>query len=177
MELEKLKYPIGHFNKPDHISNEDLKLWISQIESLPKRFRTIAENLSADQLNTPYRSNGWTLRQVIHHVPDSHLNSYIRFKWALTEDTPLIKAYNESAWAELSDYEIVPMERSLDFLEMLHARWVPLLKSLSEDQLNRSFIHPEHGKEVPLKTNIGLYAWHGEHHLGHLKQTIKINGW
>ncbi|MEM6522338.1 MAG: YfiT family bacillithiol transferase [Bacteroidota bacterium] len=176
-DLEKLRYPIGQFQKPPKVTTENLKQWIQQIETLPSRFRKLAKPLTKKQLDTPYRPGGWTLRQVIHHVPDSHVNSYVRFKWTLTEDTPIIKAYNEAAWAKLADYGSVPVETSLDFLEILHARWVPLLKSLTEEELNKAFIHPEHGKEVPLKVNVGIYAWHGEHHLGHLKQTIEYNKW
>lgn len=176
-DLEQLRYPIGRFSRPKNISGHDINIWIGQIETLPARFRNVVESLSEEQLDTPYRPEGWTLRQVIHHVPDSHVNSYIRFKWTLTEDTPKIKAYNEVAWAELSDYKTLPVNTSLDFLEILHARWVPVLKSLSDEDLQKTFIHPEHGKEVPLDVNIALYAWHGEHHLGHLVQTVRLNEW
>ena len=176
-DLEQLRYPIGRFERPKEITSENIKHWIGQIETLPARFRNIAESLSEQQLDTPYRPEGWTLRQVIHHVPDSHVNSYVRFKWTLTEETPTIKAYNEVAWANLGDYTSVPIKTSLDFLEILHSRWVPLLKSLSADELNKSFIHPEHGKAVPLKVNVALYAWHGEHHLGHLVQTVRMHKW
>ena len=175
--LEQLRYPIGRFRRPEQITSKGIEYWIGQIETLPARFRNIAESLSEEQLDTRYRPEGWTLRQVIHHVPDSHVNSYIRFKWTLTEDKPTIKAYNEVAWAELQDYSSVPVETSLNFLEILHARWVPLLKSLSEQDLAKTFIHPEHGKEVALNINIALYAWHGEHHLGHLAQTVQLNKW
>ncbi|MEM9859452.1 MAG: YfiT family bacillithiol transferase [Bacteroidota bacterium] len=176
-ELEQLRFPIGRFQKPERITSSNVKLWINQIETLPARFRNVAEHLSSEQLETAYRPDGWTLRQVIHHVPDSHVNSYIRFKWALTEENPTIKAYNEVAWAELSDYQTVPIETALSFLEILHARWVPVLKSLTSDDLDKTFIHPEHGKEVSLSSNIALYAWHGEHHLGHLVQTVRLNHW
>ena len=176
-DLEQLRYPIGRFKRPDSLARQDIDKWIEQIETLPVRFRKVADALSDEQLNTPYRPEGWTLRQVIHHVPDSHVNSYIRFKWTLTEKQPTIKAYDEVAWAAQPDYQFVPVGLSLDFLEVLHARWVPILKSLTDSELKRSFIHPEHGKEVPLGINVALYAWHGDHHLGHLEQTIKIKGW
>lgn len=177
IDLEHLRYPIGRFQKPETITPEDINLWTGQLETLPLRFRNVAEHLSKEQLDTPYRPGGWTLRQVIHHVPDSHVNSYIRFKWTLTEDKPTIKAYDEERWARLPDYTSVPVETSLDFLEVLHERWVLLLKSLSPADLTKTFIHPEHGREVPLDVNIALYAWHGEHHLGHLAQTVRLNEW
>ncbi len=177
IRLEQLRYPKGRFQRPLSPGQQHIDQWISQIETLPSRFRQIAEPLNEEQLDTPYRPDGWTLRQVIHHVPDSHMNGYIRFKWALTEDKPTIKAYNEVAWAGLSDYHSLPAKASLQLLEALHARWVPLLRGLTAADLKRTFIHPEYGKEVSLDANIALYAWHGDHHLGHLEQTVKLKGW
>lgn len=123
-----LRYPIGQFAHSEPLTEEGLTLWISQIEALPAQLRTAVQGLSAEQLDTRYRPAGWTLRQVVHHLPDSHLNSYIRFKWTLTEDEPVIKPYDEQAWAELADYHVVPIEASLTFLEALHAKWVSLLR-------------------------------------------------
>ena len=173
MDLEKLRFPTGRFKYPEFITAVQVKNWIDEIENLPTDFRQMAESLSEQQLDTAYRPNGWTLRQVIHHVPDSHLNSYIRFRWALTEDTPTIKAYDETKWAELPDAKSAPIDLSLDLLESLHKRWVILLRSLSEKQLKRNYTHPESGKQISLEKTIALYAWHGRHHLGHLKLVPK----
>ena len=132
--------------------------------------------LTSSQLDTPYRPGGWTVRQVVHHVPDSHLNSLVRFKWALTEDRPTIKAYDEKGWAALPDYQVIPIAHSLDLLESLHVRWVGLLRNLSWTQLQREFVHPESGP-VSLAETIGAYAWHGQHHLAHIQHLIEREGW
>lgn len=174
--IEKLKYPIGQANIPDQISDEDIKHWIQILEEFPERLTELTQNLSEDQLNTPYRDDGWTVRQVIHHVVDSHYNSYVRFKWTLTEDQPVIKAYFEDRWAELSDYD-APIELSLNALKSLHAKWVYLLKGLTKEQLKRSFIHPEGNNKVSLEKNIGIYAWHSEHHYAHIENLLKSKGW
>ncbi len=171
--LFDLKYPIGLYSPPKVIVQSHIDAWIAQIESLPERLITIIENITDEQLDTPYRPNGWTVRQVIHHIPDSHVNSYIRFKWTLTEDNPTIKAYNEVAWAELYDTKDEPIQVSIDFLKAVHAKLACVLKRLSDDQLKRTFVHPESGKQIPLDWNIGLYAWHGEHHLAHVKSVVK----
>ena len=175
--LEKLRYPIGRFEWPQVIDAHGISQCLDRIESLPSRFREAVESLTAEQLDTPYRPEGWTLRQVIHHVPDSHLNSYVRFKWTLTEEKPIIKAYDEVAWAQLADYTVTPVSDSLDFLELLHRKWIRLLRNLSQEALERSFIHPESGKEIRLNANLFLYAWHGDHHLAHIEQTKVLNGW
>ena len=133
--------------------------------------------MSDAQLNTPYRPEGWTVRQLVHHISDSHHNSYIRFKWALTEDTPTIKAYNEKAWAELFDTRTAPIQLSLDHLSAVHAKLVYLLKGLSEPQLQRSFIHPDGNQETTLKENIARYAWHSNHHFAHIENLLKREGW
>lgn len=163
------KFPIGIYSPPKEITAKHIEDWINQIEAFPGRFTTVAMSLTEEQLDTPYRDGGWTARQVIHHVPDSHVNSYIRFKWALTENSPTIKAYNEAAWAELADTKNQSIQVSLEFLKAVHAKLVTLLRSIPPEQLKRTFIHPESGREIKLDWNIGLYAWHGEHHLGHLK--------
>ncbi len=163
------QFPIGPFVAPDTIEEATRTEWIDRIEALPARFRRAVEGLAPKALDTPYREGGWTRRQVAHHVADSHLNSLIRFKWTLTESNPTIKAYDERSWAELADYEVNPVSVSLDFLDALHARWVPLLRSLTEDQWRRTFVHPESGDTVDLATNVGIYAWHGDHHLAHIE--------
>ncbi|MEL6924504.1 MAG: YfiT family bacillithiol transferase [Bacteroidota bacterium] len=169
MNLDQLRFPIGRFEVPARITAKQVQHWIDDLDQLPTDFRRVAEGLTQKQLDTPYRPGGWTLRQVIHHVPDSHMNSYVRFRWALTENNPTIKAYDEVGWATLPDASTAPIHLSLDLLESLHKRWVVLLRSLSADELKKSFVHPSSGQQIPLDENIGAYAWHGRHHLGHLK--------
>lgn len=176
-ELEKLKYPIGKFVKPNHIDKAVLNLWISEIENLPGQVRKIVDKMNEEQLNTPYRKEGWTIKQVIHHLPDSHMNAYTRFHLALTEDTPTIKPYFENRWAELADGKNAPIEFSLNLLSSLHQRWVYLLKSLTEEQLARTIIHPEFHKEYNLEELIGLYAHHGKHHLEQIKNLKSRQNW
>ena len=176
-ELEQLRYPIGKFECPKEISTAHIKDWISVLEHFPNKLEKLVSNLSDTQLDTPYRPEGWTVRQVVHHVSDSHHHSYIRFKWALTEDKPVIKYYYEQLWAELSDAKTAPIQMSLNHLKAVHFKLVYLLKSLSEAQLNRSFIHPEHNNEVFLKQNIGIYAWHSKHHYAHIENLLKRKGW
>ena len=171
--MNDLRYPIGQFNPPSIISEKMLKQWINTIATFPSRFRNTVENLPEEILSTPYRPEGWTVRQVVHHVADSHMNSYIRFKWALTEDSPTIKAYDEVAWAELPDSKQEPIEISLNILESLHARWTLLLNSMTQDQFARTFTHPATGKSTQLDYNVGMYAWHGEHHLAHVTSLLK----
>lgn len=173
MELDKLKYPIGKFTKPDLITAEIVSSWIDEIEMLPRLLRRAVNRLSDVELDTSYRPQGWTIRQVVHHLPDSHMNSYIRFRWALTEDTPTIKIYHEEKWAELADAKSGKIGISLILLEAIHIRWTMLLHTLSPDQLSRCFVHPENGKKIRLDENIGLYAWHGKHHLAHITNCVK----
>jgi uncharacterized damage-inducible protein DinB len=168
MTLDISKFPIGPFVSPDEITSLDLQRYISEISSFPQRIRKEVENLSDEQLDSSYREGGWTIRQVVNHCADSHMNSLIRFKLALTEDTPTIKPYFEDRWAELIDSKTIPIEPALKTLEGVHARWTILLKSLTNEQLKRTFIHPEHGKEVQIDENIALYAWHCNHHLAHI---------
>ena len=170
--LFDLKYPIGLYSPPNEITHDHIALWIDQIATLPERVRKAVESITEEQLNTQYRPNGWTVRQVIHHIPDSHVNSYIRFKWALTEDNPTIKAYNEADWAELFDTKDNSIDVSLDFLEIVHKKLVNVLKSMNADQLKRTFTHPENGNNISLDWNIGMYAWHGEHHLAHIDSIV-----
>lgn len=176
-ELELLKYPIGKFTFPENPTNEQLGDWISILEEFPQRLESLVKNLSNDQLDTPYRPEGWTVRQTIHHVSDSHQQSYTRFKWALTEDKPIIKAYYEERWAELVDSKTAPINMSLQHLKAVHLKLVYLLKRLSEADLDRSFIHPETKNDISLKRNIGLYAWHSNHHYAHIEHLLIRNHW
>ncbi|WP_034041050.1 YfiT family bacillithiol transferase [Wocania ichthyoenteri] len=177
LELQNLKYPIGEFDCPNNISKEHIESWISILEHFPNRLENLIKNLSDKQLDTQYRPGGWTVRQVIHHVSDSHHHSYTRFKWALTEDKPIIKAYYEERWAELEDSKSAPIEMSLNHLKAIHFKLVYLLKSLHEDDFNKCFIHPETNTEVPLKKNIGIYAWHSNHHYAHIENLLKQKSW
>ena len=172
-ELQKLKYPIGAFVPPSSISTEDINEWINVLETFPEKLSNLVKDFSEATLQTCYRPNGWTVKQVIHHLADSHHNSYTRFKWALTEDKPIIKAYDEVRWAELFDSKTAPIQLSLVHLKAIHAKLVYLLKGLTEDELNRSFIHPETKKEISLKLNIATYAWHSNHHYAHIEQALK----
>lgn len=175
--MTDLRYPIGPFKFEDRaLSGDELDSYIDQIAKTPRRLREAVSGLTAEQLDTPYRPGGWTVRQVVHHVPDSHLNSYVRFKLALTEDEPVIKAYDEAGWAALSDSRDTPVEVSLGLLDSLHERWVVLLRSLAPSDFARSFSHPERGK-VTLNTNLALYAWHGKHHVAHITSLRERMGW
>lgn len=177
VEIEKLRYPIGQFHPEAPITDEDVAGFIQEIALLPGRVAKAVEGLDDGQLDTPYREGGWTVRQVVHHVVDSHINSYVRFKWTVTEDKPVIKAYFEDRWATLEDATRAPVDLSLTFLAALHARWVYFLKSLSTEELEREFTHPETGNNVNLRKNIGLYAWHGNHHLAHITNLRGRMGW
>lgn len=176
MDIEKLKYPIGKFEKPEVIGQDLIDGWISDIEAFPTRLYDLVEGLSVEEKNWKYRPEGWSIKQVVHHCADSHMNSLIRFKWTLTEDTPTIKAYYEGRWAELVDGLDDDLSSSLLFIEGLHHKWVKLLKSLKADHLEKEFVHPEHGNRVSLKENIGIYAWHCNHHLAHIEQALKAKG-
>jgi uncharacterized damage-inducible protein DinB len=176
MTNDDLRYPVGKFRAPDKIGADERNGWIGDISRLPAQLRSAVADLDDQQLATPYRPGGWTVRQVIHHLPDSHLNSYTRFRLALTEDNPVIKPYNEHAWAELTDAQTAPIELSLSLLDCLHERWVILLKSLTEQDFERTFQHPESGQRT-LGWNLGLYAWHGKHHLAQITHLRARQGW
>lgn len=177
MTLEQLKYPIGQFESPAKITTAILSQWIADISSFPARLQNEVNHLTDEQLDTQYRPEGWTIRQVIHHCADSHMNSLIRFKLALTEDQPTIKPYYEERWAELLDSKNMPIAPSIKMLEGIHERWSILLNNLTDEQYERIFIHPEHGKTFRIDENIGVYAWHGNHHLAHITETKKRNNW
>ena len=167
---ENLRYPIGRFTWQTEVSDTEILVSIKTIEAFPQKIRREAENLSDTQLDTPYRPEGWTVRQVIHHCADSHMNAYIRFKLALTEDTPTIKPYDQDKWASLSDSQRLHPEVSLDIIKGTHERWVMIMRNMSKDDWNRAFIHPEYDKTYVLKSVAQMYAWHCEHHLAHVLQ-------
>ena len=171
-----LRYPIGSFKLDGTPTDEQIKQAINEIAEAPAKLRAAVEGLTSEQIETPYRPGGWTVRQVVHHVPDSHLNSYCRFKLALTEDEPTIKAYHEDRWAELGDVRTAPIEVSLALLESLHERWVLLLTSLEPADFARTFRHPDIGV-VSLAQNACLYAWHGRHHVAHITSLRERMGW
>jgi len=165
--LEQLRHPIGRYQPPDKITQEQRTEWIRTLAELPFNLRKAIDGLTDAQLDTPYRPGGWTVRQLIHHLADSHMNSYVRFRLALTEDAPTIKPYDEAKWAELTDAASGPIQPSLQLLESLHSRLVSLLESFSEADYARTFVHPERGN-VRLDWNLGLYAWHSLHHVAHI---------
>ena len=170
------RYPIGKFHFGGPPTEDERTQLISDIEQAPAALRAAVGDLSPQQLDTPYRAGGWTLRQVTHHVPDSHMNAYIRFKLALTEEEPTIKPYAEDRWAELADSESTPLEVSLALLDSLHGRWVRLLRALRPEDWKRAFRHPEMGM-VSLEKNLALYAWHGKHHVAHVTELRKRKDW
>jgi len=174
--MEDLRYPIGKFSAQENYSDQDIHEFIKRLEALPVKLEQAIANLTDEQLDTPYRDGGWTVRQVVHHVADSHMHAYIRTKWTLTENEPLIKAYLEKLWAETEETKSHPIS-SISLLKALHAKWVILLKSIPTSDLNKFFVHPETKKSIPLKTLIGMYAWHGEHHLAHITHLKKKQGW
>jgi hypothetical protein len=175
--LEKLRYPIGKFVAPDHYSETYIAECIESIASFPERLRNAVSNLAEVQLDTPYRPDGWTVRQVVHHCADSHMNCYIRLKWTLTEDTPTIKYYFEDRWSQVNDNRTMPIAPTLSLLDGLHYRLHFIMKNLSASELKKTYIHPEHQKAFSLKEMIGLYAWHGNHHLAHITSLIALKGW
>lgn len=175
--MENLQYPIGKYAMPSEISETKLVEWIRILEELPAQLRAITSEMNDVQLDTPYRPDGWTVRQVVHHVADSHHNSYIRFKWALTEEHPTIKAYDQDGWAALPDIDGMHIEWSLRHIEVVHYKLVRLLRKLSDEQLSRTFFHPEANKTFTLKQNVGQYAWHSRHHYMHIANLVKNKGW
>jgi hypothetical protein len=174
--MADLRYPIGPFVKPDIFDAESRRTAIDRIARTPRRLRSAVDGLTDRQLDTQYRPGGWTVRQVVHHLPDSHMNSYVRFKRALTEDQPVICTYHEDRWAELPDEKTAPIEASLDLLEALHLRWVVLLRSLTPEHLARTLDHPEIGI-LSLDAMLALYAWHGDHHIAHITSLREREGW
>jgi uncharacterized damage-inducible protein DinB len=172
-----LRYPVGKFDFDAPVSEADYPRLIALIAEAPGALRSAVAGLSRDQLDTRYRPDGWTVKQVVHHIPDSHLNAYCRFKLALTENEPTIKTYDEAKWAKLPDSQRVPIDVSLDLLEALHERWVALLRSMDSADFKRGLRHPERDRVLTLGNMLGLYAWHGRHHVGHITSLRKREGW
>ena len=173
---DDLRYPVGKFQWPEAVSAEDRARYIETIALAPVRLLDAVAGLTQAQLDTPYREGGWTVRQVVHHVPESHMNSYIRFKLALTEDEPVVKPYDQAAWARLPDVAGTRVDVSLQLLDALHERWVVLLRGMSEAEWKKQFRHPEIGM-VSLEKNLALYAWHGDHHIGHITSLRRRSNW
>ena len=178
--MSDLRYPVGNFQWTQPVSEDqaarDRVAYIDTIAALPPKLRAAVADLRPEQLDTPYRPEGWTVRQVVHHVPDSHMNAYVRFKLALTEHEPPIKPYKEDEWAKLADTASTPIDTSLDLLTALHTRWVNLLRAMAPSDFGRTLFHPEHGV-ITLDRMLALYAWHSEHHLAHVKNLRERMGW
>lgn len=177
LDLEKLKYPIGKFEVPKAYTASYLSNKIEEIASFAERLKKETAHLNDEQLDTPYRPEGWSVRQLIHHCAESHMNCFIRIKWALTENNPVIKAYDETLWAKLPDNLKMPIQPTLNLIDGLHFRISYILKNLSEEALEKSFIHPESKSEITIKQMIGLYAWHGNHHLAHITTLKEHKNW
>ena len=176
--MNDLRYPIGRFTGLDgEVTPARRSAWITEIGDLPGQLRLAVTGLNDAQFNTPYRPDGWTVRQVVHHVPDSHLNAYVRCKLALTEDNPTIKPYEEARWAELPDTRETRIGVSLMLLEAVHRRWVILMRALADDQWSRTFVHPEHPKPLSLDWMLAQYAWHGKHHTAQVTRLREREGW
>ncbi|MEO8482553.1 MAG: YfiT family bacillithiol transferase [Acidobacteriota bacterium] len=174
--MEDLRFPVGDFAPPSEFNHAVRGELISQIDETPAALRGAVHRLTAEQLQTPYREGGWTLAQVVHHLPDSHANAYVRFRLALTESEPTVKPYNEAKWAELTDAASSDIESSLLMLEGIHQRWVSLLRRLTPEQWTTGFYHPERGR-VTLENTLALYAWHGRHHVAHINGLRSRMGW
>lgn len=172
-----LRYPIGKFSTPAEFTLTNLKEFIARIEAVPSTLTEVVKGLSPQQLDTPYRPEGWTVRQVVHHLADSHMNAYIRFHWTLTEDSPKIKAYDEKKWAELPYQTDLPVEVSISLLRYLHERWAHLLRSLTSEDFDKWYTHPQDGKTYELKKVVALYAWHGDHHIAHITSLKERMNW
>jgi len=176
-ELEKAKHPIGLFVKPDKITKEIMKDYISSISTLPDRLRKATAHLTNEQLDTSYRPGGWTIRQLVHHLGEAHMNGFSRLKFALTEENPTIKPYDENKWAEVVDTKTMPIKPSLQLIEGLHSRWTVILNSLTEIDFAKCYFHPEHGKLIRLDEVTGEYAWHCDHHLAQITELKKRKQW
>ncbi|MGJ8594019.1 MAG: YfiT family bacillithiol transferase [Aquaticitalea sp.] len=174
--LESLKYPIGQFVKPNCIDASLIEQWISDIEDLPSSIMTLVNGLTVEERHFSYRPDGWTIKQVVHHCADSHMNAFIRFKLALTEESPTIRPYYEDRWANLIDGNDDDLIDTLFVLKGLHSKFGKLLRNISQEDLSRDYIHPEHGQRFRLDHAIGMYAWHGNHHLAHILQALEYKG-
>ena len=174
--MNELKFPIGPYTANKNPDENTLSIWLKVIELFPQNIIALTTNLNPEELNWRYRPEGWTIKQLVHHCADSHLNSIIRFKLALTEDMPKVRPYYEDRWAELPDALDDNIEPSLDLIKALHHKWLILLKSLTKEQLKKEFVHPEHGATFNLAETIGNYAWHCRHHLAHIELAIEAKG-
>jgi uncharacterized damage-inducible protein DinB len=174
--LKSLKYPIGEFDPPEHISNDQIEKWISSVIELPEKLSKKVLHLSFKELDYPYRPEGWNIKQVIHHIADSHMNSFIRFKLGITEKNPTIRPYNEDDWARTQEADNEEISNSLDLIKALHHRWGTLLRSMKEEDWDRTIFHPEKEKKITLRELLGSYAWHGDHHLAQIDQALAFKG-
>lgn len=174
--LITLQFPIGKFTWKSSLAKEELQAALNSIERFPKTLNKLVSGATAEQREWPYRSGGWNTRILVHHCADSHLNAFVRFKWALSENKPLIKPYDQSAWAALEDYDQSDLELSLQFIEALHKRWMALLSALKEDDFKREYHHPEHNQTLNLEGTVAMYAWHCEHHLAHIRGALASDG-
>jgi len=173
---EDLRYPAGKY-QPQPFSEKQKENWLNDLKFLPQELELAIQNLDEAQLQTPYREGGWTVQQLVHHIADSHINAYVRFKLGLTENNPSIKPYEEKEWANLNDVNTVPINVSITMLHALHRRWVATLKALSDEQWQRTVFHPEQKKEMTLWFLLGMYAWHGKHHVKHITALRERNSW
>lgn len=174
--MDDPRFPVGRFARDPEVTGAKRAGWIDEIRRVPEQLRRAVAGLDDAQLDTPYREGGWTVRQLVHHLPDSHVNAYVRTRLALTEDEPDIKTYDEARWAELSDAHGAPVDVSLTLLDALHHRWVLLLDGLGEEDFGRTMRHPEHGA-MTLDHLVQLYAWHGRHHVAHVQRLRERMGW
>ncbi len=175
--MENLSYPIGKFSFKQETGENEIQQWIQDIEQHPKNLQAAVQGLSNEQLNTPYRDGGWTVCQVVHHLADSHMNAYIRFKLALTEHHPTIKPYEEKRWAEMEDAKVLPIDISISILTPLHIRWTNMLKKITNEELERTVFHPESKRDMSVKFLLALYSWHGKHHVAHVTALRDRNKW
>jgi hypothetical protein len=177
VDQETFRYPIGKFVAADHYTSDEIKSAIQMISALPSKIINLTAGWDESKLNTPYRDGGWTVRQVIHHLADSHINAYCRTRLALTENNPVIKPYDEKAWAELPDGNAAPVDLSIQLLKYIHMRWVLLLNSLDVERLQMTYFHPVSQATVTLQEMIAMYAWHSEHHYQHMRKLAERKGW
>ncbi len=175
--MDSVRYPVGKFEKPDKILKSDVSRWCKEIERLPRDLKKLVAGLNDQQLDTPYREGGWTVRQVIHHLADSHINAYCRIKLALTEDNPTVKPYEEKLWAELSDAKTADIKFSMQILAGIHKRWGLAIRAMSKDDYKRTFFHPANGRNQSIGEIIGMYAWHCRHHFAHIQNLKTAKGW
>jgi uncharacterized damage-inducible protein DinB len=174
--MTDLRYPIGKYG-PQPFSQKQKEAWLKDLRYLPDDMERAVQNLDAQQLDAPYRDGGWNIKQVVHHVADSHMNSLVRFKLGLTEDNPVIKPYDEAAWAKLDDVNAVPINVSLTLLHGIHLRLVKTIENLTDEQWQRTLFHPEHQQQMTLWYLLGMYAWHGKHHTAHITSLRERNNW